>query len=221
MNTKTLCGALILWLALQCMSTNVAEGDIVNTTGDVEVVFAPASVRRNSYNNNHTARVFAEREKLNLPSVLINAVDPGRYDAYADFQDETISNPVLIDSYFLHFDPIGVEGFAQGTITFSQPMLGVIGRSLTMAQTDDTLGSVGTLYPTNRFNREPEYRTRGNYDYFELSNDMKTLSFRFRATDLDQIRIVVRSVPEPASFVFIFCVTGLVTTTRQRKIASC
>jgi hypothetical protein len=210
---------LLLSAFIQCIVPTWVNGDIIATSGDVQVVDAPASVQRDDYTSNNFARVFVERQQLAVQTVLINAVNPGRYDAYADFEDQTFINPVLFDSYFLHFDPIGAEGFVDGIITFSRPMLGVIGRSLTMQQTDNTLGAIGTLYPTNRFDREPEYQPRGNYDYFELSQDMKTLSFRLRATDIDQLRIVVRSIPEPASFAFVIGAIGWGMTRRRRTHA--
>ena len=192
-----------------------AHADISNTTGDVEIVSAPGSVRRNVYTSNIFARIFLERAQQDEESVPVNAVIPGRYNAYSDFQDAVIQDPRLFDTYFLHFDPIGAEALVAGTITFTRPMLGVIGRSLTMEQTDNTLGAIGTLYPTNRFDRELEYQPRGNYDHFEMSDDMRTLSFRLRATDLDQLRIVVTSVPEPGSLVIIACVLGIVLCRRR------
>jgi hypothetical protein len=75
----------------------------------------------------------------------------------------------------------------------------VIGRSLTLEQTDASLGAPGTLYPTARFNREGEYQDRGHYDYFEIGTDQRTLSFRWEvSTDVDQLRVIT-AVPEPRS----------------------
>jgi hypothetical protein len=84
-----------------------------------------------------------------------------------------------------------------GSVTFEAPILGVIGRSLTLEQTDADFGALGTLYPTDRFNREGEYQNRGYYDYFEIGSDQRTLSFRWEvSTDVDQLRVIT-AVPEP------------------------
>lgn len=199
------------------LTTSFASADIVTTTGDVQVVAAPPSVRRNDFEHTSLARVFFERLSANFANLTVNAVLPGRYDAYADFQDQLIPSPGPFETYFLHFDPVGsVEGFVDGTVTFDRPMLGVIGRSLTMEQTDYTLGAPGTLYPTNRFDREPEYQPRGNYDYFELSADMRTMTFRLRATDIDQLRMVVSAVPEPGMGIVVWAVVGGIAFCRNR-----
>lgn len=194
----------LLSLSAVALNKNPASAEIQSISGDIEIVDSPSSVRRNHYEHTDLARLFPEISDVETDSVTINAVLPGRYDAYADFQDAVIDTPQPFNTFFFHFDPIGnEEGFVDGSITFTQRILGVIGRSLTMQQTDSTLGAIGTLYPTNRFDREPEYASRGNYDYFELANDMRTLTFHLRATDIDQLRIVVAAVPEPSSLLLI------------------
>ncbi|MDA8969254.1 hypothetical protein N9F48_04210 [Akkermansiaceae bacterium] len=181
--------AILVLTAFCLYAQQQAHGGIEATTGDVEIVASPTNVRRNVYESSSFARVFPERFIASTASVTINAVEAGRYDAYSDFQDVTIDNPPPFETYFLHFDPVSMNQAAvSGTITFESPILGVIGRSLTMQQTDGSLGAVGTLYPTNRYDREPYFS--GNYDYFEISEDRLTVSFRLRATEIDQFRIV-------------------------------
>ncbi|MEZ6233314.1 MAG: GC-type dockerin domain-anchored protein [Phycisphaerales bacterium] len=175
--------------------TPVASAEIVSVAGQVERVDAPPSVRRQAYES-VLARVFLERADITIPQgQTINAVNSGVYDCYCDFEDEPLAESVVADTYFFHFDPPGTsQHFAQGEIEFSRPIVGVLGRSLTMHDTDATFGRPGTLYPTDRFNREFEFQNRGNYDYFEISSDRRRISFRVVcSTDVDQFRVILGS----------------------------
>lgn len=171
----------------------VASAQIVSLTGDIEEIGAPLSVQRQVYES-ELARIFLERAEITIPAgQTINAVNPGIYDCYCDFEDDPLAEPVLADTYFFHFDPPGTsEHFAEGEIEFDRPIVGVIGRSLTMQQTDTTLGGPETSYPTSRFNREFEFQTRGSYDYFEVSPDRRRIAFRIKcSSDVDQFRVVL------------------------------
>jgi hypothetical protein len=179
-------------------STEVLAG-IASTSGDIEVVAPPASVQPQAYENSSEIRVFLESEQT-ISSVPVNAVLPGTYHAYSDFVDQTLVPNGPIDSYFIHYDVIGQTlAQASGSITFDEPILAVIGRSLTLQQTDGTLGALGTLYPTSRFDRELEYETRGNYDFFRLDPDGHAIFVQVEdSTDVDQIRVIT-AAPEPST----------------------
>ena len=175
-----------------------ASAQIASLSGDIEQVDAPPSVQRQAYES-ELARVFLERAAITIPAgQTINAVGTGVYDCYCDFEDEPLAEPVVADTYFFHFDPPGTsELFADGVIEFDRPIVGVIGRSLTMQETDGSLGGLDTLYPTSRFNREFEFQSRGSYDFFEVSADRRRVSFRIRCTsDVDQFRVVLGQAAE-------------------------
>lgn len=192
---------------------NLPQG-IATFSGDMEMAVPPSSVRRQAYESDASVRVFLERETLST-SIPVNAVQPGVYSAYADFDDQALQPTGKIRSYFIHFDGGGVSlRPLMGSVTFEAPILGVIGRSLTLEQTDTDFGAQGTLYPTDRFNREPEYQGRGNYDYFEIGADQRTLSFHWKVTtDVDQLRVIT-AVPEPYSLgmsvlgIFLFTIAS-------------
>lgn len=193
-----------------------ALAGVISTTGDFEVIdVAPPSVRRQVYESDDAIRVFLERE-LVVGTIPVNAVSPGVYDAYADFVDQDLVVNGPIRSYLIHFDPVGQPSIRlNGSVTFAEPILAVIGRSLTMAQTDATLGAPGTLYPTPRFNRELEYRTRGSYDFFRLEDDGHTLWTQLLVgTDVDQIRVIT-AVPEPAGSLLVVASYLLLLHRRQ------
>jgi hypothetical protein len=190
---------------------------IAAVSGDVECVAPPASVRRQVFESDEFVRVFLERE-FTAATVPINASEPGIYNAYADFDDQLVPVSGKVRSYFLHFDPVGTDlSQLKGTITFNQPIVGVIGRSLTLEETDASFGAPGTLYPTDRFNREPEYWDRGTYDFFEIGSDWRTLSFRWEVTtDIDQLRVVT-AVPEPGVAAMAGCAGLLFFRGRNRR----
>ena len=194
---------------------------IAAVAGDVEIVTPPPSVRRQAYESGDAVRVFLERE-VTLPTVPLNATAPGVYNAYADFDDTPAVAPGRVRSYFLHFDSPGTAlTQLAGSVTFDASILGVVGRSITLEETDGALGAPGTLYPTDRFDREPEYWNRGTYDYFELSSDRRTLSFRLEVTtEIDQLRIVT-AIPEPlSSTLATLGVIALATTAGRRAVRS-
>ena len=196
----------IQWIAAAYLLATCAAADagvvssgIAALSGNTAIVLPPSSVRRQAYESDDFVHVFLEREAFKF-SVPVNAVLPGVYNAYADFNDQILHPTGKIRSYFIHFDGVG-GGLRRlmGSVTFEAPILGVIGRSLTLEQTDASFGTPGTLYPTDRFNREGEYQDRGNYDYFEIGSDQRTLSFRWEvSTDVDQLRVIT-AVPEPKS----------------------
>ena len=56
-----------------------------------------------------------------------------------------------------------------------------------MENTDDTLGVPTTLYPANRFDRELEFQSRGNYDYFEIAPEELRGAYLRDASKMDDL----------------------------------
>lgn len=197
---------VLIWTCVLARPAVAASTGISEIIGDIVFVDTPNNVARHVYESNTEIRLFLERE-VALDEVPVNAVSRQIFDAYSDFEDVTIYPVGGIRSYFLHFDPIGTHPYhrVSGSITFDTPILGVIGRSLTMHETDSYLGAVGTFYPTNRFNREYEYQTRSFYDQFELLDDGYSISVQIGAsTDVDQLRVITAAtapIPTPSAFV--------------------
>ena len=185
-------------------------GGIASTSGDIEIVSPPPSVQRQAYESSTNIRVFLESEQT-VSTVPVNAVLPGTYHAYADFVDQALTPSGPIDSYFVHYDVVGQTlAQASGSITFDEPILAVIGRSLTLEDTDSVLGAPSTLYPTNRFDRELEYQPRGNYDFFRLEPDRHTIFIQVEdSTEVDQLRVIT-AVPEPQAIFLALCGASIV-----------
>jgi hypothetical protein len=128
----------------------------------------------------------------------------------------------VVDSYLLHFDPVGSSGGSQqtvlGSITFDQAVLGVIfsrnagpNGEIGLNATDDSVnffGLAGTTYPTGSGLRGIFDDASDGYSFFASGN---TLSFAFSGLNnsLDEIRVLVDStgavsaIPEPIHYMMM------------------
>lgn len=115
------------------------------------------------------------------------------------------------DSHFIHFDSSSGVTNAVGTVTFSQPIVGVIFRALDLDNSDLALGSLGTVYPTLF-----PFRNLAP-GFFTISGN--TLSFNFSAfvptTDISQLRVLTHPVPAPAGLA-VLGGAGLLALRRRR-----
>lgn len=189
---------------------------ISSTTGSVQIISAPPSVDRQAFESSTMIRVFKERQ-LSLSSLAVNTDGPGLYNGFNDLSYTYVYPTTDIASYFLHFDKVGEDPdhglILNGSITFDYPILGVMGRSIRLGDTDALLGSPTTVYPLNDDDRGPEY----NYDFFRLETDGKTISFGLDCwAGVDQLRIIT-AVPEPSAIFAFAIVTGLTFFRLQRR----
>jgi hypothetical protein len=163
----------------------------------------PPSVQLDALESNQNAFFFAERVSFVLPSTIaVDASSPGTYNSVGSLTPGIIPAGTVVDSFFLHADPFDPNNgvFYSGTVSFLNPILGVIALSAGLDQTDAILGAPGTLYPVpgNELVRGFEL---GFPDLFVVSADRKTLSFSNAAGGADdQLRIVTAaSPPQPVA----------------------
>src|SRR6266481_5688591 len=183
-----LAGALYHSLALKGAFTPAA---VLNIT-------PPPSVQLNALESNQSAFFFAERVSSVLPSAIaVDATLPGTYDSVGSLTLGTIPAGTVVDSFLLHADPFDPNNgvFYSGSVSFLNPILGVIALSGGLDQTDAILGAPGTLYPV--VGSEPARGFElGSPDMFVISPDGKTLSFTTAAgAAVDQLRIVTAASP--------------------------
>ena len=165
------------------------SANALTISGDIQEITAPSSIV--------LGEVFKEQEGLLLPSNLtVDVVSPGTYGTNANpnkFPQGTLSSGILVDSWFLHSDPINnILSFYNGTVTFDQEIVGIIFNSNRLVNTHDLLGGLNTSYDQNFFN------IFGS-DQFILSSDLRTLTINSAAnTGADNLRVLTKStVPEP------------------------
>lgn len=171
---------------------------IGGTNGQAVEIAAPLSTVLNANQSNTEARVFAERTNWTLAADLnVNETRPGLYDAESDLLPGVIASGTQINSYYLWADPEGAAARRyEGSVTFDQPILGVI-LSRELLNVTDFLGAPGTAYGDNNARG---LELGANADRFSLSISGNVLRFNFNtSTATDDIRII--TVPAPGAAV--------------------
>ncbi|MCY2942828.1 MAG: fibronectin type III domain-containing protein [Planctomycetota bacterium] len=133
---------------------------------------------------------------MGLSSALnVDASGPGTYSVSTDFTPATILAGTKINSYYLHADTLGKPSVFQhmkGSITFDNPILGIISTPSTLSSSD-LLGSSSTFYPNT--GRGTDQGT-GHPDVFMISADRKTLTYDVEtAPASDDLRIITSAGP--------------------------
>lgn len=194
--------AVVPWL---CLST-LSPVALLSTSGQVQIIAAPPSVREGALESDVVARVFAERLGFVLPTDLVTDITaPGAYDTVAGLTPGVLPAGTVVDSFFLHADRVGSPGAAAryvGSVTFDVDILGLMVQVPALRASDAVLGAPGTLYSTSPTVDDLELDPAApERDSVVLSADRRTLMFDFRTTvSTDTVRIVTAAgaVPEPA-----------------------
>lgn len=186
-----------------------AVADISSYSDTVEQLSLPANLWVDQTQSDTSIRIFEEKQSLVLTTDL--RVDtlgvPKIYDSAADLEGGLIDAGTVVNSYLIHVDPFtyknlpgGLRGYT-GSITFSNPILGVIVTLDNLLATDSTLGVAGTTYWTgsSATNRGLEWGGQDQFELFTLSENTITLNLK-AAEAIDNIR-VIEAVPVPAAVV--------------------
>ena len=154
------------------LCSSVAFAGIIGTTGDVTVVAPPPSVAPPNFQENDVIHLFPEQNGVALPSDVTAdmTVHYTTYDPPPPASGRTlgtIPTGTIVNSYYIHFDPV-TGNATQGSVTFAEPILGVIAEGDTgcplrtppvTTETDSVdppgntlgpsnfLGALGTTYP--------------------------------------------------------------------------
>lgn len=172
------------------------------TDGNVRFLeTAPASVRAGVFEHDYIL-VFPEQRDVVLPkTVPVTAAAPGEYPRPKGppLPQGRLRAGTRVSSYLVHYDrpPRGARRSA-GSITFDQPILGIIPSPRQLTDTDAWLGNPATVYE-----KSPERRIEINgppeiVDRFTVGPDRRTLRLDWHVTALvDELRVLV-AAPEPA-----------------------
>lgn len=179
-----------------------AAAGVVSSTSAIEVIDAPASVRQNALESNSQIRVFLERSNFEVLSPFqINGTGPKVFDSFGAYQDRRLPVGTHFDSYFVHIDTLGNSSaiVGPGEITFSTPVIGIVGRDPHLIETSAIVGAPGTAYPTTRNSQHFDFNN--NPDTFTLLPDGHSVRILSQAgLQQDQFRILVApAVPEPSA----------------------
>ena len=193
---------------LGCMPASLYATPIA-VTGSATLIAAPPDVRVNiGLESDTLTPTFTEVQDFILPAALtVNITTPRTYASVASLTPGAIAAGTLVDSYYMHSDPIGATATLRsyaGSITFDTDILGVIVFDAGFAGSNGIVGHSGTLYSAAGQGLE-----LGGPDIVTLLIFNRTLTYSFGAnTAADDLRIITagtsaRAVPEPSSLLLI------------------
>ena len=207
--------ALTIGFVLAISSHFYAHADLIGVTGDIQIVSPPPSVKIGDLESSTLGIVFQERSDYQLLADTRVSI-PGAIGVYDEKRDMRPTDSLLagsiVNSYILHFDTdFGAPQF-QGTVQFSDPIVGVMLLPFALDSSDAELGALGTLYPTNAsLRRGLDFEDSTPLDTLEVLDD-RTIGFDLSTSNvIDQIRVVTSaaSVPEPSSAVLLSIATAV------------
>ncbi len=112
----------------------------------------PSNIAVGAYESDTHAFVFAERTNFVLPSdVTADFAQPGTYDQAGDLTGKvtTIAAGTVVNSYYVHVDQTDVgQPIIRATITFPDPIIGVILTSAGLDASWSVLRVPTTTYPS-------------------------------------------------------------------------
>jgi hypothetical protein len=201
--TDSYVASVLAWLVLY--AATVSAQDIAFTSGSLVEIAPPTSVEEGALEDSGTAVIFAERQRFLLASDLsVDATNPGAEVNASGIGGDPglISAGTLVDSYLVHFDPVGQPTDLNVTAAWSvgfestNRILGLI-YSDALLDASDFLGAPGTAYPTGLEFRGTTGSSEGNdsllWSQFTAMSGLQSVTVA-----VDQVRVIV-AASEPVS----------------------
>jgi len=168
--------------------------ELVSSTSSTVVVTGthPLSLGSNQFGHAGKAYLFLERPRMTLERALrVELTQPGTYTNFKPAWG-ILPAGTQIRSYIVHFAPGNVRSQLEGSMSFREPIRGLICTTDQLNATNAILGSSNTLrclHPERGLESSPDL----NSDLITLSPDRKTVLFKFRTQSIDQLRILTRA----------------------------
>jgi hypothetical protein len=160
-------------------------GSIASSTGDVVIVPAPASVADGTNESDTQVIAFQERVGVVLPALPASVSD--------------VPAGTIVNSYLLHFDPVGAIGASHqvaGSVTFNEPVLGFFYSAEALAATDAILGNPNTFYGSSAA-RQAEftgiYPPPSPLDFIGVAGNTVTVDWRANS-QADEVRVITQGM---------------------------
>ncbi len=195
-----------------CIAVSVTvNADIIETIGAASKINAPSDVRQGQLEHNSQIVVFPEQAGVKLLApIKVDISKPGTSPTVVKRQGPkgrpkpskvnkrlspfTIVRGREIDSYLIHFDPVGeadAHHTASGSVTFARDVLGLIVTADKLNATHAFPGLTNTTYPGGMA-QDIEFDKEGTS--ITLSEDRRTLTFTLVAsTASDNIRVITEA----------------------------
>lgn len=217
------CASLLIipWAIIPSYSVELDDGRIVNKTGNITYLpTPPSSVELFMLDSDTDLFVFTEQRGLVLKQdVAVNISKPGDYfpadtpdslRTWENLNPGTIPKGTKVDCYYFHFDNktytdtlntynyfhcIGQKKVS-GTITFKNPVLGMVIKGYNLNITNPILGIDTVEYDTDLTRSFPGINIVDgcHSDHFIMSEDRRTLILTdFTDVHHDNYRVIVQS----------------------------
>lgn len=152
----------------------------------------PASLGYKAYSYDNRLSVFLESYRLRLPyNVPLNVTSTGSHSTLNDVEG-LADKGAWVDCYLIHSSPLKKRHLTKGTVTFANPIIGVICDGDRLTATNTLLGSRWSLrceHPERGLESSPD----PNSDVVTISRDRRTLSVAVRTESIDQLRVLVEA----------------------------
>lgn len=187
----------------------ISRASVTATTGAVVFVSnPPTNLSTGAWQSDTQIQAFDEAQDLTLSQAInIDISTPGTSPnaSTSNLSPATIAAGTVVNSYALHFDvdgapPVGDAYELTGSITVSDPIIGLIVLSNSLTATNSILGIPGDTYPFGSdYGLELNPAGGGTSDIITLGSDDHTVTVDWRdASSADNIRIITE-VPEPGT----------------------
>ena len=179
---------------LLALAAGAADAEIVGGSNITEID-PPANISQGALEDDTSVNVFFESSVLVAsPSILIEHGPSGLVDDASDLVSVSYGLNTRMESYYLHFDPVGTSSTESitATVTFSSEIYGVCVGASALDATDATFSAPATNYPGNT-GRQTEV---SNGDSFEISADRRSITVNLTASgNTDQLRVLTAPTP--------------------------
>ncbi len=187
------------------MTTVVMDADrsctahFIGTAGEIALEPPPLSVVPNETEDPVNIIVFREQENLAAPAAIpLDIHVPGRFASYSVPPGE-LPPGLLVNVYFLHFDPPGATTAIThrvATLQFPERIVGLITAPGSLDATDTILGLPTVLYPPPGGHPNRGIELNGIEDVLTLRGDRRHLDIDFEtSSSSDQLRIITLATP--------------------------
>ncbi|ACK68569.1 hypothetical protein PCC7424_0099 [Gloeothece citriformis PCC 7424] len=202
---------LLFSLLLAFFNAHPSYGEIVNLEGDIQLLESPESVLNQESSE---LQIFVEKQNFILPqdiwtNVPVTIDVPLRWRGWFSQWMYRETNPIprgtRVNSYYIYLNPVKIENVprkelpvitATGTVTFSKPILGVIGWGEHLIETNPIFGLEGVEYSRvgNRLDAPNYWDMTKSDKAIIMDTEGKVLQIDFLSADgVDPIRVITKS----------------------------